>query len=199
MAETKIEIKFKSTNTVSIGELKDFQGNLKTLSPDSELKLRTSLIKYGFRIPIFIWNKNILDGHQRIYVLKQLIKEGYSVGPLPVVEITAKDEKEAREVVLLINSRYGKISWSGFESFLKESDINIESVISAIDIDDNMDLSFLTDPGDNVSLPKKEQDLKAIKKVHILLSMPIDKFIEIQDILKNLKEREYVEYEQSQN
>ncbi len=64
-------------------------------------------MKYGWIAPIFIWNKNyILDGHGRLLILEQLLKEGYIINDLPIVDIEAKTKKEAAQILLAINSKY---------------------------------------------------------------------------------------------
>lgn len=53
---------------------------------------------------------------------------------LPVVEIEAADEREAAEKLLLINSRYAKISQSGFDEFIAKFRVNMEKFQSMIEI-----------------------------------------------------------------
>jgi DNA modification methylase len=52
-------------------------------------------------------------------------REGYELPPLPAVYINAGDETEARELLLKITSRYGKVSAKGLEEFLKGLEIDI--------------------------------------------------------------------------
>jgi len=49
--------------------------------------------------------------------------EGYAIPELPVVFIKAKDEAEAKEILLKIISSYGKISQKGYEDFVRGLDI----------------------------------------------------------------------------
>jgi len=130
----KIEVKNKVEKRISIEKLQNFQGTLKELSRNKYEKLKKSILKYGFRIPIFIWGNNILDGHQRVFVLKQLKNEGYEIPEIPVVEIEAKDLQEAKKLLLLINSRYGKITEEGLYEFIQ--DLNWEEIKKELDFAD---------------------------------------------------------------
>lgn len=122
-----------------------------------------SIIKYGFSFPIFVWKKNILDGHQRLAAVKKLIDEGHEIvgGKLPVVKIQARTKKEAAEKLLLINSRYAKIDQSGFDAFIADFSIDLESisdllVIPEINFDFENDQEFegLTDPEEVPETPE---------------------------------------------
>lgn len=43
----------------------------------------------------------------------------------------------------------------------------------------------------------EEKEITAFRKVHILLSLPVDSFIKIKELLEKIKEYKEVEYEQS--
>lgn len=124
--------------------LKPFQGNLKEMSEDDAEKLRGSLLKFGWRFPIFVWkekkNNWIHDGHGRLNVLKKLLEEGYTIGDIPVVDIQAKDKQEAGELLLALNSRFGKATPEGLYEFINEMGIDVETLLDYdfpdIDIDD---------------------------------------------------------------
>lgn len=133
-----IDITCEYTNLIGIDDLKNFQGDLKTIEPEEMEKLKKSIMKYGFSFPVFVWNGNILDGHQRVKAARALLKDGYETEgkKLPVVEINAKDRREAAEKLLLINSRYAKIDQSGFDTFIKDFEIDIEDMSSLLEISD---------------------------------------------------------------
>jgi len=108
-------------------QLVNFQGDLKTLYKPAYDKLSQSLQKYGFAFPIFIWHghNKILDGHQRIHVLTN---EKWEVeGGIPYVSITAKDEKEAAEKVLIISSHYGVVSEQGLYEFSENKKLDLKA------------------------------------------------------------------------
>lgn len=102
-----ITIACKAADTLPLEKLTVIQGDLKSLSDSNSEKLKSSIIKYGFSAPIFVWESgikkpkyNILDGTQRVAVLKMLQKDGYKIPDLPVVYISAKNKKEAMEIVV---------------------------------------------------------------------------------------------------
>lgn len=121
--------------------LNHFQGNLKTLHEKQAEKIKESFIKYGISFPVFIWEdgkkKYIIDGHQRVHILKEMIKEGYKIegdGKMPVVFVEAESKKEAIEKVLLATSRYGRIDQSGAFDFFSENEINVTEMNLVIDL-----------------------------------------------------------------
>ena len=137
MAMTKeIKIKCKAADGMPLDELYEFQGELKTISDDELDKLKKSILKYGFSFPVFVWKNKILDGHQRLKAVKQLVSDGYKIknNKLPVVRIEAKNEKEAAEKLLLINSRYAKIDEGGFQVFSSEFDINLDEMVPLLEL-----------------------------------------------------------------
>ena len=54
--------------TIEYKKLEDLQGDLKTLPEENLEKLKKSILRFGFKIPKFVWIDNghyyILDGHQ---------------------------------------------------------------------------------------------------------------------------------------
>lgn len=117
----EIKINCKGADTLPIAELKDFQGELKTITPENLDKLKRSIKKHGFTAPIFVWDnngvKNILDGHQRLKALVDMQGEGAHVPELPVVYIYADNEKDAKEKLLYITSQYGDFTTEGYKEF----------------------------------------------------------------------------------
>jgi len=112
-------------------------------------KLRKSIEKYGFRFPIFVWGNMILDGHQRMLVIKKMVSEGWSVGDIPVVEVEAENEKEAKKLVLLISSRYGHVTDEGLYEFIITSELNFDELKKEIDLPEinfkQFEQSYFTD------------------------------------------------------
>jgi DNA modification methylase len=151
----EIKITCKAADGMALDELYEFQGELKTISDDELEKLKKSIVKYGFSFPIFVWKSKILDGHQRLKAVRQLIEQGYKVkgNKLPVVRIEAKNEKEAAEKLLLINSRYAKIDEGGFQVFTSEFDLDLNEMTELIELPEinfsfgqDEDYRGLTDP-----------------------------------------------------
>jgi ParB-like chromosome segregation protein Spo0J len=66
---------------VSLDEIEEFQGGLKSLSETEYGKLKQSIAEKGFIVPCFAWRNGsskwkLLDGHQRVRVIR---KEGRQV------------------------------------------------------------------------------------------------------------------------
>ena len=130
--------------TVSYRSLKPFQGSLKEMSQDSAKKLRASILKYGWRFPIFVWRDGeteyVHDGHGRLLVLKALIAEGYMIDKIPVVDIQADDRRMAAALLLALNSKHGVVTGEGLYGFVHDFDIDpmeLEAFdIPDIDLDD---------------------------------------------------------------
>lgn len=168
MAKKK-QIPIKVSDSIprmSIQDMNDFQGDLKHLSATAKKKLKNSIMKKGFRIPIFIWQNNILDGHQRMEAIQSLIDDGHELenNELPYVEIYADDEKDAKEMLLAISSRYGEMTVEGFTEFVEFGDLNLpdlDEIISfpELDLSGMINIPAETTGDDNV--PKAE----AIKKI----------------------------------
>lgn len=130
----KISIRCKGTSAIPLESLQNFQGNLKDLKEPEYRKLRKSIEKYGFRFPIFVWKEFILDGHQRIFTIKKMIEEGFSIDAIPVVEIEAENEREAKHLVLLISSRYGHVTDDGLYEFIMTSELDFSELRDEIDL-----------------------------------------------------------------
>lgn len=143
MASKKIKINCECQHSLTVEQLQAFQGKLKSIDSESFDKLKASIVKYGFSFPIFVWNDQILDGHQRLAAVKKLMEDGYTLKAdlLPVVPIQAKDRKEAAEKLLLINSRYAKIEQEGFDFFVEDFDLDIADLSDILDIPE-IDFSF---------------------------------------------------------
>ena len=92
---------------VSLDEIEEFQGGLKSLSETEYGKLKQSIAEKGFIVPCFAWRNGsskwkLLDGHQRVRVIR---KEGWQIdGGIPVVEVVAENERDAKEKLLAIVS-----------------------------------------------------------------------------------------------
>ena len=145
-----------SAKRMRLDELTEFQGTLKSLSETDYAKLKQQMIEHGFCVPVFVWQDKILDGHQRLRVLR---KEGWTVkGGIPVDEIQAKDEKDAARKLLAITSSYGKIEGAGLYEFMAQTELEIEDIDLGRWPDLNMDLwkAEFIDQGEVVQDPEAE-------------------------------------------
>jgi len=131
----KINIMCEGSESFHVDEFVDLQGLLKSRTSDSYEKLKNSIVKYGFRFPIFyvfLENKKfILDGHGRLMAIKRMISEGFVFGEnnkLPAVKIDAKSKKEAKEILLALNSKYGEMSTDSLHDFLSSDGIQVSDI-----------------------------------------------------------------------
>ena len=112
----KITIHNKSNlKTCDYKKFKDLQGDLKTITPEDLENLKGSIVEFGFAFPFFVWVDRdgtfwIQDGHQRTKALDSLEKDGFEIQEVPYVEIEAKNKKRAAELLLHLNSKYGKFN-----------------------------------------------------------------------------------------
>jgi hypothetical protein len=150
-----INVTCKGSRGVPRQELETFQGNLVELRQENFDKLRRLIIAKGFRFPVFVWNNKIIDGHQRLFVLKHLVEsEGYLFPyDVPVCDIEAKDEKEAKELVLIARSEYGDTTDEGLFDFLEVNklsfnDLKVNLELPGIEFDDFEKHYFNDNPGD---------------------------------------------------
>lgn len=118
------------TELVDIAKLTPFQGKLKTLSDANFNKLRKSIIDEGFSFTVHVWENGgvtyIIDGHQRVSVLTQMRKQGIEVPPISCSYVSAKTYRDAKKLVLLAVSQYGKIQKDGFLEFVDGEDFDFE-------------------------------------------------------------------------
>ena len=155
-----IAIKAKGADAVSIDELSQFQGNLKSLSEGNYTKLHDLILLKGFDSPIQIWidpegKKQILDGTQRLRVLLKLREEGYTIPNIPVDYIEAENKKDARERLLTKVSQYGEVSEEGLYEFTNEPGFEIDTEFSELLDIPGMDLD-VDDVQVKADEPKKE-------------------------------------------
>jgi hypothetical protein len=131
MEPATLTIACQGATTVGLDEVNDLQGNLKDLSEKNYVKLRNSMMKFGFSFPLFIWidsegKKWIIDAHQRVRTLRKMQQEGLTIPPLPADIIFAQSRTEAKEKLLLLNSRYGKMDLQGYEEFIHEAGFELK-------------------------------------------------------------------------
>lgn len=157
MSSKTIKITCQTKDSIPVDELEQFQGNLKTLNDKQAAKIEASIVRYGFTFPVFVWKSkegvnNIIDGHQRAFVVKKMIADGgftLEGAKIPVVFIDAKNIKEAKAKVLLAASRYGRIDDTGLHDFLADAEIDIEDISDAIDLPEiRLDGDFEPNYGD---------------------------------------------------
>lgn len=161
--ENVIKITCDTKDKLKLDELTEFQGELKTRNDEHIRKMIDSIKKHGFSIPFFVWKhdgiNHVLDGHGRLLALHTLDNRGFMIPPLPVVYVDCEDEKSARDLLLRINSQYGKMSAESVLEFIGDFDIdvtNFELPSGVIKFDEDLpDIDF----GDEASDEPKESHL----------------------------------------
>ncbi len=149
--------KVQGCNTAPMETFRHFQGNLKTIESKNLKKLKESIIRKGFTAPLFIWQNNILDGHQRKIALESLKQEGYQIPEIPYVIIEATSEREAKEILLTYASQYEDVDRAGLEEFIKEASLSafdldeftvlpLDHILEAEVEEDNYEINLSTEP-----------------------------------------------------
>jgi hypothetical protein len=128
-----IEIKVQSCLILQPDSLHDFQGGLKSLSTVNFERLKNSLIRKGFTLAIHVWEAPdgrmmIIDGHQRMRVVKEMMKEGWTIEGIPCVQVIADSHQEAKEKLLAGVSVYGDIDTDELYRELEENQIDVEKL-----------------------------------------------------------------------
>jgi len=175
----QVNIACRAADILPLEKLTVIQGDLKKLSEMNIEKLKKSILKYGFSAPIFIWESgikkpkyNILDGTQRVTVLKMMQKDGYKIPDLLVVYISAKNKKEAMEKLLHITSQYGEFDREGLDSFLLGIDAT-EELLETLRLSE-ADILYNTEPEviDYSDLDTELESLADIKDTSIEIVVP---------------------------
>jgi DNA modification methylase len=143
---TKIPVNCSAAQWITLDEIVIIQGNLKELTEKNYERLKASILKHGIISPWHLWQNpetkkyECLDGTQRTNTLKKMRSSGYEVPQLPVTMISAKDKKEAAEILLSLVSQYGTMSDQGLYEFATEFNFNIDDLdqfnFPGIDLDD---------------------------------------------------------------
>lgn len=130
-----IEIKCSTKDALHLSEITEFQGNLKERDSTDYEKIERSIRKHGFSFPFFIWKhdgvNHCLDGHGRLGTLQRMVAGGEQIPPLPVVYVNCKNEADAKEMLLKLNSTYGHMTADSVREFLRggvELDIDFEDL-----------------------------------------------------------------------
>lgn len=131
MINNTISITCDTKDYLNFEELTEFQGNLKKRDDEDIDKIVKSIKQYGFAFPFYIWKhdgvNHVLDGHGRYNALKKLDNLGFLIPPLPVVYVDCKDEKSARDLLLRLNSHYGKMDKDSVLEFIGDFDIDVSN------------------------------------------------------------------------
>jgi len=174
------------TERRKIAELNPAPYNPRKLTEKQKHDLSVSLDRFDLAAPIIInRNNRVIGGHQRIDILKTKGVTEVDVR-VPTRKLTEAEEKELN---LRLNKNIGEFDPE------KLIDFDAESLKDVGFSDEEIENLFGGDSNDGPITV----DIKAFDMVHVLISIPKDKFIDIQDELQKIKQNEFVEYEQSAN
>ena len=134
--EKVVKIAVQGALNLPIDSLEPFQGDLKTLDKTNYEKLRKAIIEQGYSFTIHVWQnegKNyIIDGHQRLFTLKQMRElEAWQIPDLPVSIVSAVSFQEAKRKVLSGASAFGVVTEKGLLEFIKENDIPFDEIVAS--------------------------------------------------------------------
>jgi len=134
--EKTIKIACMGATTLNLSQMNILQKDLKSLSHEDYEKYKKEIINTGYAFPIKVWRDPdkkfwIVGGTQSYRVLTEMTKEGWSMPPLPVSLIEAKDKKEAYRRVLQDAASYGKMDDQGLYEFLQLADMSMDDFASS--------------------------------------------------------------------
>jgi hypothetical protein len=172
-----IEVKCSGASTVRLDDLTPLQGALKHRTQEDIDELRASLTEKGLLQPFVRWNGFIIDGHGRHTALMQMSAQDPEIlnYEWPVIDVDAPDLATAKDALLEINTRYGKITPKGLESFLR--DVPAVKVPVAL----------------GIRVPQSALPTHVVQhKTHAIIKLRIEKE-KVSDFTSILKELSYVE------
>ena len=143
-----IQFKCSGDHYFTLDNLFEFQGELKKRTKKDIDKIKKSIKKHGFVAPFFYFVKDgknfVLDGHGRLQACRELISDGiFFEGAFPCVEIKIDTEEEAKEILLKINSQYGKMTKESIIDFIGDIDMDLTNFdFSGINFDEEKELDF---------------------------------------------------------
>ena len=127
-----INITCSTKDQLPLDALVEFQGGLKERSDADYNKIIKSIKNYGFSFPFFVWKhdgiNSLIDGHGRLGALQRMQAKGIVIPKLPVVYVNCKDEEDAKNLLLRLNSHYGTMTAESVVEFMDGLEINIEDL-----------------------------------------------------------------------
>ena len=171
-------------------KLKLNPSNPRKIQPDKLEKLCASITNFPQMMtlrpivydPVTMY---VLGGNQRLAAIRKLgMKEIPNEWAIAATDLTPEQQKE---FVLRDNVQFG--DWD-FEMLSAEfGEFNFDEI--GMDIPD-----IETEIKD---IDEKNKEIRPIKKVHYLISVPIDLVLDVQDAIKAIRELDGIEISQSQN
>ena len=93
-------------------------------------------------------------------------EEGYTVEKIPVADIEAESEVEAKKKLLLFNSQYGKIDDQGLYEFIETSGIDFEEFKEEMTLPDIDMEHFSASFYDDIENPINESEIEELETDH---------------------------------
>lgn len=139
-----IEINCTGSEYIPLSKFNELQGNLKELDQSSYEILERSLEKYGIIAPWLAWRDSkkkiwIMDATQRTRICNENVKSGkWTIKDIPTIFIKAKNRKEAKEKLLVLNGKAAKITYEGLYEFINKPnfELDIETFETELDLPD---------------------------------------------------------------
>lgn len=142
-----LQVTCRTQLAIELDNLNEIQGELKEMTIDRYKKFRRLVEKRGIWFALHVWKELIvqngvslvkwwiIDGHGRKRMFHKMREEGWSIPPIPCVEIEAADLKTAKEAVLAASSSYQRPTSQGLREFLGEEDPGLLDDFDLPDID----------------------------------------------------------------
>ena len=132
MAGKVIRVTCDVADTLPLDQIIEFQGEFKKRDQYDIENIKKAIKKHGITYPFFIWEHegamNCLDGHGRKLALLQLRDEGWTIPPIPIVYILARNRAEAVEKFLLLNSRFGTMTEESVTGFIGDMPVELSEI-----------------------------------------------------------------------
>jgi len=177
---------------IELSKLNPAPYNPRQMTEEALARLDKSITKFGIVEPI-IWNEktgHIVGGHQRFKILQ---KKGIKKTEVVVVKLSPKDEK-ALNVMLNNPSAQGTFDLPILKDLLESLDDG-EFDLGLTGFDGNEIEQMMT----AIHQEPEEIEIKPYNKIHVLISMEINQYPDVQELLQKIKEIPGIEYEQSAN
>lgn len=158
-------IKCETKDRLPLKDLQEFQGNLKHRTESDYKKIITSIEKYGFSFPFFVWRhdgtNHVLDGHGRLGALQRMRATGAQIPDLPVVYVDCKDEEAAKNLLLRLNSQYGTMTTESVLDFMAGIDFDPAELALP---DGILEIKLADDHPEDDEVPELELDEPAVSQ-----------------------------------
>ena len=174
-----ISIKCDCKDFLKLEDMTVMQGNLKERNDTDYEKIKKSILTYSFSFPFFIWKSGktnyLIDGTGRHSCLLRMQEEGYIIPDLPVVYISCKDKKDAKQKLLRLNSQYGKMTKESVLEFAEDIDLNFDEIVLP---DTTIDFT-------EEEIPENlDEDLQSLEKKDFKVSLVFKSEEQIKDFIE---------------